>query len=242
MLSRGFLFIDNIALLIYTKIVNIRSSVKKLNLIGEKFGRLTVLREDPDKQYAYWCQCDCGKIKSIYAKSLRSGSSKSCGCLQKELLNDRSIDADSRFWSKVNKNGPIPEYRSELGSCWIWTAAQDGRGYGAFHFGDRNSVIKAYRYSYQTQVGRIPTNMQLDHKCRVTLCVNPDHLELVTQKENIQRGVMDRRKGMCVKGLHEMLGKNVYVNPKTGKTRCVACRDEYRHRYYAEKRDNRPQK
>lgn len=211
----------------------------QLNLIGEKFTRLTVIGKDKTKKYYYWCKCDCGAVKSIASKSLCSGRTKSCGCLKTELLKERTIDADKRFWQKVNKSGPLPEYDTSLGNCWIWTSAQDSHGYGTFHFGERNSVIKAHRYSFMTQIGKLPTNMELDHKCRVTLCIRPNHLELVTHKENIRRGVYARNSGKCPKGLHEMMGSNIYINPTTGKPRCRSCRDEYRRKYYLEKHDNR---
>ena len=55
-----------------------------LNLIGERFGRLTVIKKCDYKinKGAVWlCQCDCGKTKEVSGKSLRSGTCKSCGCL-----------------------------------------------------------------------------------------------------------------------------------------------------------------
>ncbi len=137
------------------------------------------------------------------------------------------------FWAKVVKNGP----RSKLGRCWIWIAAQDGHGYGAFSY--KGKTMKAYKYAYITEVGPIPIGKQLDHLCRTRSCVNPKHLEVVTQQENLQRGVWARRKGYCVKELHKLTAKNIYVNPTTGKPRCIACRDEYRRKYWLEKHDNR---
>ena len=62
-----------------------------IDLTGQKFGRWTVLEKAPSKNKAvYWiCQCECGEIKEVKAASLRSGKSKSCGCLQKDLLSNR---------------------------------------------------------------------------------------------------------------------------------------------------------
>lgn len=198
----------------------------KINLVGERFCRLIVLREDKDKQYAYWCRCDCGNSKSIYAKSLRSGRSKSCGCLQKDLLVRRSKPSIERFIPKVQKTD----------NCWLWIGAQDGHGYGVFRY--NGTSHKAYRVSYELFNGPIPEKLQLDHLCRNRICVNPDHLEIVTQKENIRRGFLARLQGKCVKGLHDMDPLNTYINPTTGKTRCRKCRDEYRRKYYLEKHDN----
>lgn len=68
---------------------------KLINLTGQKFGRLTVLKRAEKRGKAgqiYWlCQCECGKQKEISGKSLRYGESKSCGCLQKEIVAKRSF-------------------------------------------------------------------------------------------------------------------------------------------------------
>src|SRR4051812_32042472 len=93
----------------------------------------------------------------------------------------RCPPANDRFWAKVNRDGPVPEFNPSLGPCWLWTAAtRNGYGKigrkveGAFHTYD------AHRVSYESLRGCIPTGMQLDHLCRVNGCVNPDHLEPVT--------------------------------------------------------------
>ena len=44
----------------------------------------------------------------------------------------RDLTPDERFWRNVNKDGPLPEGKPELGPCWVWTAAKNGNGYGAF--------------------------------------------------------------------------------------------------------------
>lgn len=84
-----------------------------------------------------------------------------------------SID---RFWSKVNKTD----------SCWIWTATLYDSGYGRFRY--NNKWNKAHRIAYNFLVGEIPEGLELDHLCRVRCCVNPDHLEPVTHRENMVRG------------------------------------------------------
>uniref|UniRef100_A0A6M3JM96 Putative HNH endonuclease n=1 Tax=viral metagenome TaxID=1070528 RepID=A0A6M3JM96_9ZZZZ len=67
--------------------------MKKTPMIGFKFGRLTVLEDSGKKrgEFTYKCLCDCGNIKIITGASLRSGNSKSCGCLKKELLLQRTV-------------------------------------------------------------------------------------------------------------------------------------------------------
>lgn len=82
-----------------------------------------------------------------------------------------------RFWAKVE--------RVESSECWLWLACQDGKGYGLFWVG---RYVRAHRFAYELLVGPIPEGLQLDHLCRVRHCVNPAHLEPVTNRENVLRG------------------------------------------------------
>ena len=70
--------------------------------------------------------------------------------------------------------------------CWLWQAMTDRAGYGRFHLG--NLTIPAHRWAYEFCVGSIGVGLNIDHLCRVSACVNPDHLEPVTQRENVRRG------------------------------------------------------
>ena len=69
-------------------------------------------------------------------------------------------------------------------SCWLWAGAINNTGYGVFRAEGR--AIAAHRWAYETVVE--PTALDLDHLCRVRNCVNPDHLEPVTRRENLLRG------------------------------------------------------
>ncbi len=83
-----------------------------------------------------------------------------------------------RFMDKVS-----PEPTS---GCWLWTATCDSGGYGSFSISSR--VMRgAHRVSFEIFKGPISEGMQIDHLCRVHCCVNPDHLEQVTQLENQRR-------------------------------------------------------
>jgi hypothetical protein len=127
-----------------------------------------------------------------------------------------------RFWSKVDKTE----------SCWNWTASKNTQGYGGFKLNGK--VKKAHRVAYELTRGHIPDGLVLDHLCRNHSCVNPDHLEPVTHRENTIRGVvgeMTRNRQLskthCRRG-HEYTEENTYVSPKGDRT-CKSCRN-YRAR------------
>ncbi len=127
-----------------------------------------------------------------------------------------------RFWSKVNKNGPIPQYRPELGPCWIWTAFSN-RGYGTFRLNGR--MIYAHIASYKIVNGEYDQNFDVDHLCRVTLCVNPSHLEPITHRENVLRGASSKQ--FCSKGHLFDEANTIWEKPSKwqpyGRKRCRIC-------------------
>lgn len=95
-----------------------------------------------------------------------------------------------RFFSKVDKNGPLCTH---LGTqCWLWTGARGGGKYGNFFDGTR--TVGAHRWSYTHAYGEPPDKHDVDHKCHVPHCVNPEHLRAVTHAENMQHGI-DRPTG-----------------------------------------------
>lgn len=81
---------------------------------------------------------------------------------------------------------PIGYYVRPSG-CWEWTGAVDLNGYGVVYGNGR--MRKAHRVLYEKANGTVPHGLELDHLCRNRKCVNPDHLEPVTHRENILRGV-----------------------------------------------------
>lgn len=96
-----------------------------------------------------------------------------------------------RFWSKVNKDGPIQPHCPELGKCWEWMAGCFEQGYGAFGFDRRTQ--KAHRISWLITTGSLPDGMFVLHKCDNTKCVNPSHLRLGTNDDNMADMVSKRR-------------------------------------------------
>ena len=77
----------------------------------------------------------------------------------------------------------MPEPNS---GCWLWTGSVLSSGYGRIGIGGKEYL--AHRIVYEMLIGPIPDGLELDHKCRVRPCVNPDHLEPVTHIENVRRG------------------------------------------------------
>lgn len=133
---------------------------------------------------------------------------------------------EERFWSKVDKNGPVPEHRPDLGPCWIWNAARKEKGYGVFWDGTR--LIRAHTYCYRLLIGEFPQGKVPDHLCRLPFCVNPYHLEPVTSLENCKRGGgawAIHRGNRCSKG-HLLEGKNLGRQWTNGKYHraCLTCR------------------
>ena len=122
-----------------------------------------------------------------------------------------------RFWRKVDRSGG-PD------ACWVWLAGRQSAGYGLFYLDGSPKV--AHRVAYEITVGPIPDGMQLDHLCRVRACVNPGHLEPVSNRENALRGVgptaVNAAKTSCVRG-HGFTPENTRISPSSGKRTCRTC-------------------
>ena len=120
----------------------------------------------------------------------------------------------------------IPE---PMSGCWLWTAATTVAGYGQLgRAGGRGQTAwMAHRLSWELHRGPIPAGMHIDHLCRNPACVNPDHLEPVTQRENLLRGVgvsaVNAAKTHCANG-HAFTPQNTYVFPRNGSRQCMMCR------------------
>lgn len=120
---------------------------------------------------------------------------------------------EERFWSKV-----------DVGDCWLW-AGPLRDGYGRFWLDGR--FHQAHRWLYEYLVEPIPSGFQMDHLCKTRSCVNPDHLEVVTQRENMERSTVwryNRIKTHCPRG-HALEGDNVYWT-KAGRC-CLECKQAH---------------
>ena len=142
-------------------------------------------------------------------------------------------DPELRFWEKVDKNGPI--HPTLTTPCWIWTAFCNADGYGVFGTGAK-TLISPHRFSWELHFGPIPDGLWVLHKCDNPPCVNPSHLFLGTQLDNIQDMLSkgrashyQRNKTHCKHG-HPFSKENTYVY--LGKQRmCRTChRDRERDR------------
>lgn len=132
-----------------------------------------------------------------------------------------------RFWDKIS---PCP-----MTGCWIWMGNINRGGYGSFHFGPRRlpgrRTHRAHKFAYEAFYGEAKND--LDHKCRVRSCANPDHLESVTRKVNLHRGFglvgMNARRSHCKHG-HEFTTENTRIY--RGYRMCRTChRNNERERH-----------
>lgn len=121
------------------------------------------------------------------------------------------------FFSQVE---PVTE-----SGCHIWTGKTTRKGYGIFSY--QGKTYPAHRFIWELRRGKFPQGLVTDHLCRVRCCVNLDHLEAVTNAENIRRGTcptaINKRKTHCNRG-HELTPDNVRTRlNRPGERQCKKC-------------------
>jgi len=123
------------------------------------------------------------------------------------------MELKQRFLNKVQKTD----------SCWRWVGGKQERGYGLIKINGKTRL--AHRISYQLFKGELDDTLTIDHLCRNHSCVNPEHLEQVTIRENILRGEgiasHNARKTHCIRG-HLLSGDDLHIRTD-GKRYCLAC-------------------
>jgi len=136
------------------------------------------------------CQCGCGRATALSQitnknKGIRKGQSN-------RFIKGHSIQGTpvaERFWRKVNKDGPVPAHRPELGPCWVWTDHLSS-GYGMIRLestkkGDKGQNVLCHRLAWFLETGTWPEPCAL-HKCDNRACVRFDHLFEGDRADNIR--------------------------------------------------------
>ncbi len=110
-----------------------------------------------------------------------------------------------------DKYEPVPE-----SGCWLWSASTDRVGYG--HIWVDGKLLQAHRYSWQLHNGPIPDGAKILHKCDVRSCVNPAHLFLGDQKENVKDAVSKRRWGSRPRKITADVARSIKQLSEAGKS------------------------
>lgn len=112
----------------------------------------------------------------------------------------------------------------ELSGCWLWHGRINDAGHGVFSFGSKTWL--AHRLTYILLKDSIPAAMELNQTCKVRLCVNPEHMQVVTRKENLKRVTVKPEERVHCKNGHEL------EFLKSGGRFCRICKSKKASEYY----------
>lgn len=148
-----------------------------------------------------YCRCGCGEQTNLWhGKPLT---------YRKGHHGRRSLPL--RLWEKV-------DFSAGPDGCWLWIGARQVAGYGCIRLAD-DTFGRVHRVAYELLIGPIPEGLHIDHLCSTPSCVNPSHMEPVTDLENNRR--RDERTTSCARGHDWTDPANVYVS-KRGRS-CRPC-------------------
>lgn len=171
---------------------------------------------------------------------------KTCGLCVKHYWR-RWANGTTDLIVRTSNEIRFARYTPNRDGCWVWTGPiAEHNGYGRLYLdGPRPKKRQAaHVYAYLTRVGPIPDGYEIDHLCKVRACVNPEHLEAVTHRENIRRSnvgkataARHRARTHCKRG-HELTEANLYRRPSgLSRRECKECkRIEGAERYERSKR------
>lgn len=187
------------------------------NLIGKKFGRLTVIERDFSKQRCYYiCKCDCGKVKSIQAHHLKSGATTSCRCYQKEQASKSNIKHGQKGTSLYNRwktmrqrcNNPKCKSYKNYGARGI-KVCEDWDNFNTFYEWAINNG-----YDEKLELDRIDNNKGYSpNNCRWTDSLSNNHNRRITVKiENLTLREIAEKYGIKYERVHDIYYR---FKPKT---------------------------
>lgn len=156
-----------------------------------------------------------GLCAKDYALARRQGTLQSYRRTREQLPTSRR-DPEERFLSHLRFSDNVHNGTP----CVVWATIRSASIRYATFVDDHDQPSPAHRWAYERYVGPIPEGLELDHLCRVTLCVNPAHLEPVTHAENMRRGVW-RKRTHCKWG-HEWTPENLIPTARGG-VKCRQC-------------------